>query len=225
VVKINESIKIENESRYYLPSREFNSLFELAIKIGLKFKGKFFETTVMYDNPNPEKSFYSKEIDGRLRLRTGFITYDDVKLHKSRLKEDYAKLSWKRRLPKSNSPIRQEEEIEVEFTPKYAESMRAILENVLKAEVVSSYERYRTIFEGNKIELAIDIFPYGVMVEIEAKNGGIIDDVIYWTKKMGFKISNSSLLSCDDKYVELCNKNSILPKRHILFSDIEMPKI
>lgn len=31
--------------------------------------------------------------------------------------------------------------------------------------------------------------------------------------------------SCDDVYLELCNKKGVEAKRHILFDDIDMPKL
>lgn len=60
-------MKIEKEIRYYFSN---DKLPELANKLGkiYKYTHSYHEITTMYDNPNPDFTFYSKKIDGRLRL-------------------------------------------------------------------------------------------------------------------------------------------------------------
>ena len=35
---------------------------------------------------------------------------------------------------------------------------------------VESYERYRTVFENDEVEISVDEYPFGVYVEIENKS-------------------------------------------------------
>ena len=68
-----------------------------------------YEKTSQFDHPNSEMSFYSKEIDGRFRIR--IKKSDEIAK---------CKISWKRRIQTTKTTdVNQEEEVELSI--KYDE--------------------------------------------------------------------------------------------------------
>ena len=206
---------MEYEVRYYYPKNEYNNLISMLDKIKeLTKENKLYEKTIQYDHPNTSMSFYSKQIDGRFRIRVS--KNDDI---------NKCMISWKKRL-NTNSSVNEEEE--VELTIKYEEynNLIYIIEKVLNMKPVESYERYRTIYHNNEIEIAIDEYPFGVALEIENKSN--IDypkEVVKkWTELLNLDINNSYKLSWDDKYTSLCKEQNIKIYKHITF-DKEMPEV
>ena len=81
-------------------------------------------------------------------------------------------ITWKRRLKEvSLDEVNTEEEIEVRINPKDYDNQIYIIENILKMKKVESYERYRTIFKNEEIEIAVDRYPFGIALEIENNRG------------------------------------------------------
>ncbi|MDR3063700.1 MAG: hypothetical protein LBU40_06140, partial [Methanobrevibacter sp.] len=78
------------------------------------------ETTIMYDNPNKEFSFYSKEIDGRLRIRNSVLKKSKYFNLPMKEVDEKCLITWKRRLPQDDrsNALRQEEEIEFDTDGK-----------------------------------------------------------------------------------------------------------
>ena len=76
---------------------------------------------------------------------------------------------------------------------------------------VESYERYRTIFINDEVEIAVDEYPFGIAIEVENKSKleNPEEVVKKWTKKIGLDIKKAYRLSWDDKYNELCKKQNI----------------
>ena len=61
---------MEVEVRYYYSLNEESRLLEkLNTFEELNYLGKFYEKTIQYNHPMRENDFYSKEIDGRFRVR------------------------------------------------------------------------------------------------------------------------------------------------------------
>ena len=87
--------------------------------------------------------------------------------------------------------------------------------------VVSSYERYRETYMADTSKITLDTFPFGYILEIE--DGEV--EISKLCDVLGLDKKNSYLLSCDDAYYDLCKKQGIKPKDHILFDDKEMPSI
>ena len=88
-----------------------------------------------------------------------------------------------------------------------------------------SYERYRTIFYNDYAELALDLYPFGLALEIEAKKDGNEDEIINeYLKLLDLKIDDSYKLSWDDKYEELCKKQNKKIQKEVLFEK-DMPEI
>lgn len=204
---------MEEEIRFYYNLDEYEELLEkYKSNPELRYEGCFFERTLQYDNPKEEFSFYSKEIDGRFRIRTSKNIIND---------ESYAKISWKRRLKDNNfNGIHREEEIEVDFEYSQYDNLLFLLDNVIKMKKIESYERYRNVFIGEGVEIVIDKFPFAVALEIEIKgeNTKPSENLIKeWLEKLELKIEDSYSLSWDDKYSEICLKRGEEPQKHVKF--------
>lgn len=99
-------------------------------------------------------------------------------------------------------------------------------ENVVKLKRVESYERYRTSYINNDIDISIDEYPFGIALELEAKSDVNQEKIIdRYMKLLDLKYENSYRLSWDDKYEELCLEQGIDKKQDVLFSDENMPVI
>lgn len=208
---------MEYEVRFYFSNKKLKTILQkLQAFVELSSSGRTFEKTVQYEHPCPEFSFYQKSVDGRFRLR-------------ETRGENGAKckLSWKRRLPETHSgEINREEEIELTVKPDEVKNFSFLAEKVLHLEPVESYERYRTIFENSEVEIAVDEYPFGVALEIEAKKSAEKPEknVAIWAEKLGLELKQAFRLSWDDKYRELCEKQNIPQLSHVAFG-AKMPEV
>ena len=91
---------------------------------------------------------------------------------------------------------------------------------------VESYERYRTVFENDEVEISVDEYPFGVCVEIENKSTTKKpeDIVKKWVNRIGLNINDAYRLSWDDKYLELCEEQGIERFNEVTF-DKPMPSV
>lgn len=208
---------MEYEVRFYYDSEEVSKIIKLLKEIPeLHSNCRIYEKTIQYNHVDPRYDFYTKETDGRFRLR---ISKNDL-LNK-------CKLSWKQRIKDTTKGVVNKEiEKEVRVNPDDAENFIYIIENVMHFTVVESYERYRTIFENNDIEIAVDEYPFGLCLEIENKSiGKKPEEVVkYWTKRLGLDIDKAYRLSWDDKYENLCHEQGIDCYKEVTF-DKPMPKV
>ncbi len=208
---------MEYEVRYYFNTKKLEEIVNKLKKTdGLLMQGRFYEKTTQFDHPSDNNSFYSKEIDGRFRVR---VTKND-NLSK-------CKLSWKRRIPSStDSDVNKEEEVELSIKYEEYDNLMFIINNVLKMKNIESYERYRTIFVNNDIEIAVDEYPFGIALEIENKSTVKKPEKVVkeWTKKIGLDINKAYRLSWDDKYSELCKEQNVKQYSHVAF-DLPMPEV
>ena len=124
---------------------------------------------------------------------------------------------------KTNDNFNKEEEIEVNIDSKDYDNLIYLLNNVLHMNEVESYERYRTTYENDEIEIALDEYPFGLALEIESKIDypSVIDKYI---KLLNLDYKDSYRLSWDDKYNELCKEQGKVIYKHVLF-DKDMPEI
>ena len=101
-----------------------------------------------------------------------------------------------------------------------------IVNNVMHFTVVESYERYRTIFTDDDIEISVDEYPFGIALEIENKSTEKDPEatVNYWVEKLGLNYSDSYRLSWDDKYLELCKEQNVEAYSEVTF-DKKMPSV
>ncbi len=208
---------METEIRYYYPMNQ-KDFWEKELKKQkeLKYLGRFYECTDQYNHPMKEYDFYQKSIDGRFRVR-------------KTIKEDYSHcmITWKRRMNESmNHGIHEEEEIEVSIQPDEYENLHLLLTKVLHLELVESYERYRTVFQNEDVEIVLDEYPFGLCMEIENKSKKKNPKLVIeeWVKKLNLKMEDAYPLSWDDKYEELCRKQE-KPVERIVRFDKDMPKI
>ena len=209
-------INLEYEVRFYFPKKQLANIINQLDQIReLKKDNRLYEKTMQYDHPSEEMSFYNKEIDGRFRIR---ISKDN---HRSK-----CKITWKRRLATSfKTDINQEEEFELTILPEEYDSLIFIIEEVLKMKSIESYERYRTIYANKEIEVSLDEYPFGIALEIESKNNSNPEKIIKkWVKILNLKLEEAYPLSCDDKYLELCNAQGVEVYKHITF-DLPMPEV
>ena len=182
----------------------------------LEKKPRTYEKTVQYNHSDSRYDFYSKEIDGRFRLRLS-----------KNIEESKCKLSWKRRLPNTTENlVNKEEEKEVRISYDDVDNFIFIIENVMYFKVVDSYERYRTIFTNEDVEISIDEYPFGIALEIENKSSTKNPEevVMNYVSKLKLNIKDSYRLSWDDKYVELCKEQNKEIYNEVTF-DKDMPSI
>jgi len=186
----------------------------------------------MVDAPNLKDSFYRKDIDGRLRLRRYLTIKEfDRNLEKINLEKleyiemsSYGKISWKKRLT-SNKDLNVEEEIEYKVSYAEIENCEQIFLKILKCPIISSYEKLRSVFINNEVEISINIYPFGISFEIESLSKNSDDIIIKYKKLLNMIQIQNSNLSCDDMYFKLCKNFGCKIKKDICFSDLEMPMI
>lgn len=208
---------MEYEVRYYYPISKMKEIEEILSKFGeLKKSLRTYEKTIQFNHCDERYNFYSKEVDGRFRFRIS-----------SNEKESKCKLSWKKRLKDTTDDlVNKEEEKEVNIPFDDKDNFLYIISNIMKFPVVESYERYRTTYSNEDIEISIDEYPFGLALEIENKSTDKdpMEVVADWTKKMNLDINNSYRLSWDDKYKELCNEQGKEVFSEVAF-DKDMPEI
>lgn len=208
---------MEYEVRFYYPSSEVNNLLDKLSELKeLEKKPRTYEKTVQYNHSDSKYDFYSKEIDGRFRLRLS-----------KNIEESKCKLSWKRRLPNTTENlVNKEEEKEVRISYDDVDNFIFIIENVMHFKVVDSYERYRIIFTNEDVEISIDEYPFGIALEIENKSSTKNPEevVMNYVSKLKLNIKDSYRLSWDDKYVELCKEQNKEIYNEVTF-DKDMPSI
>ena len=206
---------IETEVRFlYSLSEEDKILKYLKAYPQLTYKGCFKEKTIQYNHPMKEYDYYKKEVDARFRVRT--TVNNEIKK---------CMITYKRRNNNFlNEEINTEEEVEVSINYNEVDNLLYLLENVIHMNLVESYERNRHVFSNEDVEVAVDIYPF--MIAIEVENKSIEKDpktvILYYLNLLGFDLNDSYRLSWDDKYEELCNSQNI-KQYNIVDNTKEMP--
>jgi len=208
---------MEYEVRFYYNQSELNKIIEKLSKISTLTKlPRTYEKTIQYNHSDHRYNFYSKEIDGRFRIRIS-----------SNENEKKCKLSWKQRInDTTKSDVNKEIEKEVRINPNDIDNFTYVISNVMHFNIIESYERYRTIFENKDIEISVDEYPFGICIEIENKSTTQNPENIVkeWVNKIGLNINDAYRLSWDDKYEELCHEQKIECYKEITFDKI-MPQV
>lgn len=208
---------METEIRYYFSKNSKEKILnKLNMFDELKYQGTFYEKTDQYNHPMKKYDFYNKSIDGRFRIRK--TTSSEV---------SKCMITWKRRLPSSTSDsIHTEEEIEVSIKPEEYDNLIYLIQNVLHLNLVESYERHRSVYANNKVEIVVDEFPFGIALEIEDKThtDEAKNIINYWLEKLELKLENAYQLSWDDKYSEMCKEQGKEIYSIVTF-DKDMPSI
>ena len=206
---------METEVRFYYPLEDEDKLVERLKKCtDLDYAGKFHEITKQYNHPMKEFDFYGKKVDGRLRVRKT----EGEGLNK-------CMISWKQRLG-GGGLVHEEREAEVRINASDYENLEYILREVFHLDLMESYERFRSLFSGEGIEVVVDRYPFGVAIEIENKgdNDDALGNVQRWVEKLGFDLKDAYHLSWDDKYRELCEKQGKKVLKEVVFG-AEMPRV
>ena len=206
---------MEYEVRYYFSEEAIKEIISKLDVSDLKKSLRTYEKTSQYNHCDQRYNFYGIEIDGRFRVR---VSKND-ELNK-------CMISWKRRLKDTKSDlVNKEEEKEVRINYEDYDNLMFILDNVLHMELVESYERYRTNYSNEEVEISIDEYPFGIALEIENKGSDKpMETVMKYVSMLGLKIEDAYRLSWDDKYKELCEEQGIKELREVAFGK-EMPKI
>ena len=208
---------METEVRFYYSIESKDKIIDYFKSFNeLTYKGRFYECTDQYNHPMEEYDFYSKNIDGRFRVRK--TIGDNV---------SKCMITWKRRLKDNDRElIHKEEEIEVSIKIEEYDNLCLLLESVLHLELVESYERYRSIFSNDEIEIAVDEYPFGLCIEIENKSDtkDATEVIKEWLDKLKFDINKAYRLSWDDKYNELCKEQKKEVQSIVRFN-MDMPKV
>ena len=208
---------MEYEVRFYYSYDNLDDILKnLEKERELEKQPRTYEKTIQYNHCDSKYDFYSKEVDGRFRLR---ISKNEV--------DTKCKLSWKRRLKNTTETnVNKEEEKEVRINSEDIDNFIYIIENVMHFGIVESYERYRNSFENEEIEISVDEYPFGVCVEVENKSTTRNPEEVVkeWTSKVGLDINKSYRLSWDDKYKELCEEQNIERYSEVTFNK-PMPKV
>lgn len=208
---------MEYEVRYYFSTKKLHDVISKLKNIeSLKMNERCYEKTIQFDHPDDANTFYSKEIDGRFRVR---VTKSETM--------SKCKVSWKRRLKSTcETDVNKEEEVELTINYDEHENLMYIINNVLKMKTIESYERYRTVFTNNDVEISLDEYPFGLALEIENKSFDKDPESVVkeWTELIGLDIKQAYRLSWDDKYTELCNEQGIEHFAHVTF-DRPMPQV
>ena len=206
---------MEYEVRFYYEMGDLTNILEnLKKEVGLKQQLRTYEKTIQYNHCDERYNFYSQEIDGRFRVR---ISSND--------NGTKCKLSWKKRLKNTTeTEVNKEEEKEARINATDIDNFLFIISNVMHFTTVESYERYRTVFENDEVEISVDEYPFGVCIEIENKSTtkNPEDIVKEWVNRIGLNINDAYRLSWDDKYIELCEEQGIERFNEVTF-DRPMP--
>ena len=208
---------MEYEVRFYYSYDNLDDILKnLEKERELEKQPRTYEKTIQYNHCDSKYDFYSKEVDGRFRLR---ISKNEV--------DTKCKLSWKRRLNNTTETnVNKEEEKEVRINNEDIDNFIYIIENVMHFGIIESYERYRNSFENEEIEISVDEYPFGVCVEVENKSTTRNPEEVVkeWTSKVGLDINKSYRLSWDDKYKELCEEQNVEKYSEVAFNK-PMPKV
>jgi len=205
--QLKRAVPVELEIKFLFNPTRASLIRKKILKIkNISYEGRFYEKITMLDNADQAMN---KE-DARLRVK-------EIK-NEQNSRDTRIEFSYKRRL-QATGGIKKEEEIEISFVAD-ADSFLKIL-NKMGYEVTTSYERYREIYILKESKITLDEFPFGYILEIEGEE----KEIKKICRLLNLKISDSYALSCDDVYVDLCKREKIQPKDHILFNDLEMPKL
>lgn len=208
---------MEYEVRYYYPISKKEEIEEILSKFEeLKKSLRTYEKTIQFNHCDERYNFYSKEVDGRFRFRIS-----------SNEKESKCKLSWKRRLKDTTDDlVNKEEEKEVNIPFDDKDNFLYIISNVMRFPIVESYERYRTTYSNEEVEISVDEYPFGLALEVENKSvdKDPVEVVSKWVQKISLDLTHSYRFSWDDKYKELCKEQNVEICNEVTF-DKKMPLV
>ena len=101
-----------------------------------------------------------------------------------------------------------------------------LLNDVLRLNLVESYERYLSLFNNEDVEIVVDEYPFGLCIEIENKSKTKNAETVIknWLDKLKLNINYAYRLSWDDKYAELCNEQNKKVENIVRFNK-DIPRV
>jgi adenylate cyclase class IV len=203
----SSGVHLEIEKKYLVTKSQVEMVEKKCLEISLSLISHQYEK-----NQNFDRDGIFENDDARLRLRTKI---KDLNSHVKNFEFTY-----KKRLGIENG-IKKETELNYNFTSDQpSENLLAIFTLTGLTER-DSYERTRKTFTNKDVQLTIDEFPFGYIAELE----GDEDKVLEYEKLLSMEGMLQYGKSCDDVYMELCQKKGVEPKNRILFEDTDMPKL
>lgn len=200
-------VYLEIEKKYLLIKQDVDLLEKKCLEMSLSQISYVYEKNQNFDKDN----VFEKE-DARLRLRTKIADMNG--------QEKSFEFTYKKRLVIKDG-IKKESELNYNFTSSQSTENLITLFEIIGLREKDSYERMRKTFKNKEIQVTIDEFPFGYIVELE----GDEDIVLKYDKLLHMNSFVQYDLSCDDIYSELCKKKGVKPKTQILFNDKDMPKL
>ena len=96
----------------------------------------------------------------------------------------------------------------------------------MRFPIVESYERYRTTYSNEEVEISVDEYPFGLALEVENKSvdKDPVEVVSKWVQKISLDLTHSYRFSWDDKYKELCKEQNVEICNEVTF-DKKMPLV
>lgn len=103
-------------------------------------------------------------------------------------------------------------EIEYEIVASSYDNLIKIISK-MGFKKTTSYERYRTPYEKNKVKVTIDEYPFAVFVEIEGEEKKIAKVA----KELGFDKKDNLTDSCDSLFIKWRAKRGLKPTNDMKF--------
>lgn len=175
-------IKIEKEIKF--PVKDVNTILE---KINKESVAKFSRTEYIRD------IIYGSIDDSRkirLRLQNNFENLSVEAIYKHKI--DYS------------DDVKVEVE-EIIYKGNQIKDALSAIKQQGDFEEENSYEKIRNIYLGDKVEITLDIYPYGIWLEIEGDPEKIWDAA----KKLGYKKEEGITLNADELYLEWNKKQGL----------------
>jgi len=115
-----------------------------------------------------------------------------------------------KRKPDTSRGVKEREEIECAF--ESPENMTAIL-TTLGFSIVFRYQKYRTIYRINRVEMdiCVDETPIGNFIELE----GNIEDINEYAERLGYDRINRIMDSYASLYYSWCREKGVAPENMI----------
>lgn len=199
--KENEALEKTNyeiEMKFLLPSYGKEELIKKLINLGAIDKGKKFENNILFDTE--DKALDKK--DYLLRLRR--VNDRNILTFKGAAKKN---VSFK---------IRKEIESEISDFDNMIEILKSI-----GYQIKFIYQKYRSSFHLNNLDITIDELPFGTYIEIEGEK----EKILSISKKLNLKITEISNITYFDLYISECKRKNIEPSSYTVFEDYDLSHI
>jgi predicted adenylyl cyclase CyaB len=167
--------QVEVEAKFTV--KDVNTMVEKIIKIGSKFAQTEYIRDIIFGCKDDKRKI-------RLRIKNSF-------------ERSEIEVIYKYKIDSVDNNLKTEVEEIVYKGSRIDEALASIqMKGNFKEE--NSYEKVRSIYMIDQVELALDIYPYGVWLEIEGR-GELIWQV---AKKLGFERNDAITSNADELYLE-----------------------